>query len=178
MDGHSPFGADVFEAKIEEFKKRVDSGKKIPVSADFAKRAIERFYGVGGVDDFSDLWWEVEEGGELFPVGSPAAAYSGVLGIMGGAEGLKRDARGLYGGSCVDGLEVGGDLLALFPVDEFEAVAQLVDDAALNAAFGIDRFKGLSEAAETVDAADEDVLTPAVFKLGGDGQPEASSFVF
>jgi hypothetical protein len=46
-------------------------------------------------------------------VGLPAAADGGVLGIMGGAEGFKRDARGLFGGRGVDGLEVGGDLLGL-----------------------------------------------------------------
>ena len=61
-NGHSPFGADVFETEVEELEKRVDSGKKIPVSADFAKRAVERFDGVGGVDDFSYLGWEVKEG--------------------------------------------------------------------------------------------------------------------
>ena len=62
VDRHGPFGADVFEAQVEEFEKRVDSGKKIPVSADLAKRAVERFDGVGGVDDFPDLGREVKEG--------------------------------------------------------------------------------------------------------------------
>lgn len=148
------------------------------MAADLAKRAVERFDGVGGVDDFADLRGEVEEGGELVPVGLPAAADGGVFGVVGGAEGFQRAPGGLFGGGGVDGLEVGGDLLAFLPVDEFEAVAQLVDDAALDPTLGKDRFEGLGEAAEAVDAADEDVLEPAVFELGGDGEPEARAFVF
>jgi hypothetical protein len=184
-DGEGPFGADVFEAQVEELEKRVDGGEKIPVAADLAKRAVERLDGIGGVDDFADLRGEVEEGGELVPVGLPAAADGGVFGIVGGAEGFQRASGGLLGGGAVDGLEVGGDLLALLPVDEFEAVAQLVDDAAqlvddaaLDPALGKDRFEGLGKAAEAVDAADEDVLKSAVFELGGDGEPEARAFVF
>ena len=45
---------------------------------------------------------------------------------------------GLFGGRTVNGLEVGGDSFAILPIDLFEAVAQLVDDAALDAAFGED----------------------------------------
>lgn len=66
------------------------------------KRAIERFDGVGGVDAFPGLRGEVEEGGELVPVGLPAAAGGGVFGIVGGAEGFKRAPGGLFGGGAVE----------------------------------------------------------------------------
>lgn len=63
----SPFAADVFEAEVEEFEKRVDGGKEVAVAADFAKGAVERLDGVGGVDDPADFRGEVEEGRELVP---------------------------------------------------------------------------------------------------------------
>lgn len=80
-DGEGPFGADFFEAQVEELEKRVD--------------------GFVGVDDFADLRGKVEEGGELVPVGLPAAADGEVLGIVGGAEGFKRAPGGLFGGGAV-----------------------------------------------------------------------------
>ena len=90
-----------FEAQLEELEKRVDGGEKIPQAADLAKRAVERFDGFGDVDDFADLRGKVEEGGELAPVGLPAAADGEVLGIVGGAEGFKRAPGGLFGGGAV-----------------------------------------------------------------------------
>ena len=71
-----------FEAQLEELEKRVDGGEKIPQAADLAKRAVERVDGFVGVDDFADLRGKVEEGGELVPVGLPAAADGEVLGIV------------------------------------------------------------------------------------------------
>jgi hypothetical protein len=46
-DRLGPFGADVFEAQIEELENRGDGGEKIPVAANLAKRVVERFDGVG-----------------------------------------------------------------------------------------------------------------------------------
>lgn len=77
----------------------------------------------------------------------PTPADGWVPGVMGGAEGFQRGACCLLGGGAVDGLEVGGDGFTLLPVDILEAVALLVDDAALNAAFVVDRLKGWAEAA-------------------------------
>ena len=85
----------------------------------------------------------MEEGGELVPGGLPAAPDGGVFGIVGGAEGFEGELGGLCGGGGVDGFEGGGDGFAVFPVDEFEAVAELVDDAALDAAAGENGFEGL-----------------------------------
>ena len=100
----------------------------------------------------------MEEGGKLVPVGLPTASDGGVFGVMGGAEGFQCGPGSFFSGGAVDGLEVGGDLGAVLPVDVFEAVAELVDDATLDAAFGVEGFEGGSEAAEAVDTADEDVV--------------------
>ena len=76
-DSHGPFGTEVFQAEVEQLEQRVDGGKQVAVAADLAKRAVERFDGVGGVDDSPDLRGEVEEGRELVPVRLPAAADGG-----------------------------------------------------------------------------------------------------
>ena len=44
-DRLGPVGADVFETQVEELEKRVDGGKKIPMAADLAKRAVELVMG-------------------------------------------------------------------------------------------------------------------------------------
>jgi len=146
-DGQGPLVADVFQAQVEQLEQRVHRGEQVSVAADLAKRAVERFDRVGGVDDPSDLWGEVEERRELVPMRLPTPADGWVPGVMGGAEGFQRGACGLLGGGAVDGLEVGGDGFTLLPVDILEAVAQLVDDAALDAALGVDRLKGRAKAA-------------------------------
>lgn len=71
--GLCPFPADVPQCQVEELEERVDGGEEVAVVADLAQRAVERFDGVGGVDDPADLRREVEEGGDLAPVRLPAA---------------------------------------------------------------------------------------------------------
>ena len=36
-DGERPLAADVFQTQVEEFKERIDGGKKVAVTADFTK---------------------------------------------------------------------------------------------------------------------------------------------
>ena len=105
-DGQGPLAADVFQAQVEQLEQRVHRGEQVSVAADLAKRAVERFDRVGGVDDPSDLWGEVEERRELVPMRLPTPADGWVPGVMGGAEGFQRGACGLLGGGAVDGLEV------------------------------------------------------------------------
>lgn len=125
-----PLLGDVPDRQVEQLVQRVSVGKQVTVSADLAKRAVERLDGVGGVDDLADVVGVVEERDYVFPVGFPAPADGWKALVVALAE-LAQRLLGRFGdGSLLDVLEFARDLLLLLPAHELEAVgdAALVPD--------------------------------------------------
>lgn len=78
----------------------------------------------------------------------------------------------MAGGGAINGLQVSGKGFAILPDDVLEAVADLMNDAALDFHLGKDRADGFLEAGETIHTSDEHVLHAPVFQVCDHAQPE------
>ena len=84
----------------------------------------------------------------------------------------QRAFAGFAGRCAVDGFQVLDEGFAVFPADVFQALTDLVNDAALDGGLREDGLNRLLEAGKTVDAGDEDVLDPARLQVADHAQPE------
>jgi hypothetical protein len=83
----------------------------------------------------------------------------------------------LNGWGLVDGPQVGGDFLPLFPGDIFQAVTHHVNQAQLDLGIWEDGLDGFWKALKAIDAGDEDVLDSTVPQFGHNLQPELGALV-
>ena len=67
----SPFFRDVLHSQIKHFEKAVISGKYGLCLSHFLQLPVEAFYGIGRIDQLSELLWELEICAEIRPVFVP-----------------------------------------------------------------------------------------------------------
>src|SRR4029450_12771690 len=115
-------------------------------------------------------------GGQVFPVVFPGFDRNGVLLAPRFAQ-LQEVAFRLFAGAgLIDLFQIGHERLAVFPGDILQAVADLMDDAALDFGLQKDGMDGFFEAGQPINAGDEDVLDPTSLEVGDDTQPEVGAF--
>lgn len=110
----------------------------------FSNHAIDRFNGIGGVNDFPDLVRVIEEGDQVGPVVAPGAADGGVLAVPLRGKGFQFLFCFSHGDGLVDFPEPGGDGFAVFPGYESQGIAHHVHDTELDLCAwesGGDRFR-------------------------------------
>lgn len=69
--GQVPFLADFLHGEIDRFAQRVVGGVNHLGFGEFSQHSVESFDCVGGVDESSDFFRVLEEGGNLRPVFVP-----------------------------------------------------------------------------------------------------------
>ena len=67
----SPFFRDVLHSQIKHFEKAVISRKYGLCLSHFLQLPVEAFYGIGRIDQLSELLWELEVSAEIRPVFVP-----------------------------------------------------------------------------------------------------------
>ena len=113
---------------------------------DLAQPSIVTFDSVGRVNQPANLGWIGKEGGQVFPVILPRLDRNGILLAPRLAE-LQEVTLGLFAGTgLIDRFQIGHKVFALFPDRILQAVADLMNDAALNLGLGKDGMDGLFEA--------------------------------
>lgn len=63
-----PFFSDVLHSQIQHFEKAVIGQKYGLCLSHFLQLAVKALYSVGGIDQFTKLWWKLEIGAEICPV--------------------------------------------------------------------------------------------------------------
>ena len=89
---------------------------------------------------------------------APGFADHRIFGIPRRAKTLQFGQGCVFGGRLVNGLEIGGDGLVVFPRDILERGAHHVHDTALDLGVGIYRLYRVWEAREAIHAGDEDIV--------------------
>jgi len=112
-----------------------------PTAALFTAQRAQK--GVGGIDDLSDILRKGEERGEVIPVFAPQTAYRRVFRCPDLGNDLKVDFDLLDGGGSIDGFQISGDGLAVFPGYVGQAVTYHIHDAKLNLRFRIHDLDGI-----------------------------------
>ena len=71
LSATSPFFRDVLHSQIQHFEKAVISRKYGLCLSHFLQLPVEAFYGIGRIDQLSELLWELEISAEIRPVFIP-----------------------------------------------------------------------------------------------------------
>ena len=71
-----------------------------------------------------------------------------------------------FAGLLIDVLEFSSNLLALFPTNKFQAIADHMNNTKLHFCLRIDRLDGFNKTVHSVNAANEHILQSSVLKLG------------
>jgi len=71
---HRPFFCRIFNRQIDDFQGRVVIREQFSLVGGFSDHTINRFNGIGGVNDFSDFVRVIEEPDQVSPVAAPGAA--------------------------------------------------------------------------------------------------------
>ena len=66
-----PLFRNVLHSQIQHFEKAVISGKYRLCLSYFFQLTVEAFYGIGCIDQLSELLWELEVSAEIWPVFVP-----------------------------------------------------------------------------------------------------------
>src|SRR5438477_8847619 len=167
-----PFCRDVSHNKIEELERGFLARKGASGFDDLAKGTVQRFHGIGGVNDLPNLRWESEEWNHVLPVPFPQRSYGAVLLVPFLSESHQFLLCRVRGGGTVDGSEVRHHVFAILPVHKLQAIANQMHDAGLNLRFGKDALNRFRKTFEAVYARNKDVLDAAIPKFRHDCQPE------
>src|SRR5439155_13413855 len=117
------------------------------------------------IDGAPDRRWIVKEHCQAFPVGEPARADGGVLGVPAVGEALEGLLRSREGRGTRDGSQVRRHGPALFPRHIFETIAHLMDNTPLHLRVRTHRLKSLRQSLQPVDArnkAVDDSTSPSI----------------
>ncbi len=71
-----------------------------------------------------------------------------------------------FAGLLIDVLEFSSNLLALFPTNKFQAIADHMNNTKLHFCLRTDRLDGFNKTVHSVNAANEHILQSSVLKLG------------
>ena len=129
--------------QIEHFAQGIVVGKAGLVLCDLAELAVQALNDIRRVYDFPNLGGICEKGAQNIPVFLPALHAGGVLLSPVFFEGHQVFQSLILGDSGIDLLQIRHQRLDVFIADKAGRGADLVDDAPLYLALGIDRPNGL-----------------------------------
>ena len=142
------------------------------------------FDGIGRVDQPSNFFREIKNGGQLLPIVFPQGYWGGVPGfdrspILASPLffQLKQVCFSLFASGClVDGFEICSESLAVLPNHIFQAGPNLMDDTALGFGFWKNSLDRIRKSRQPVDRSYENILNAPVLQVSDHGKPEISSF--
>src|SRR5690606_1088495 len=115
---------------------------------------MKSFYGVRGVNEFTDQRVVLEVGTELRPVVTPRGDNNGILLAPLLLKHIKLVFSGFFADSPINQLQVSQERPRVLEGHILQAVANLVNDAALDLGLGERRLYGLGESLQIVNAGD------------------------
>ncbi len=142
----------------EQFASGFRGGENALGFGDLAELAMIAFHRVGGIDQATDLGGIREAGCQILPVILPGANRHRIFAIPFFSEFLEVGFGALAGGGRVNFLQLGQEGLAIVPGDIFQAIADLMDDAALDLRLREDGQHGLLETAQPIQAGNENIF--------------------
>ena len=77
LDRHAPFLTEIPEAEVEQFDQGFVIGEAAPNLDQSSEAHVDRLDGIGGVDDFPDFRWKVEERDQPAPITPPGLTDGG-----------------------------------------------------------------------------------------------------
>ena len=135
---------------------------------------IERFNGIGCVDDPADIIGERKERDDFAPRPPPALPDGGITLTPGASlERRQRFFRGVGINGTVNRLKGGSEVFAVFPAHKRHAVAQEMDDTRLNDRLGEHSGDRVGKALKAVDDGKQDIVDAAVLQLVQSGSPRS-----
>lgn len=141
---------DALRSQVEHLAQGIVIGKGRLVFGNLAELTVQSLDDIGGVNNLPDLRRIVEEGAQNLPVFLPAFDAGGILPTPLLGKQPQIVLRLLQRYRRVDLLQVCRDLLDVLIADILGGTADLMNNAALEAALGIDRLDGLHHAAKPI----------------------------
>ena len=163
--------------QIEHSPQRIVVGKAGFVLGDLPELPVQALDDVGRVYDFPNLRRIFKEGAQNLPVVLPALDAGGILLAPGIGEPTQVFLRLVQSNGGIDLFQVGNNLLDVFIADIPGRAADLVDDAPLQTALGIDRPDGLHHAAQTVSAKQIHIQNTPAFEVIQHIQPKFAALM-
>src|ERR1039458_7362365 len=158
-----PLLGDVHQRQVEQLDRSVFIGEGAAGLDHLAQSHVQGLYRVGGVNDFSNIGREREEGHDLLPVPAPELADRAVFGIPFGGKGLQLLLGILAADGSVDQLQIGHHGLGILPAHEPYTGPHHVHDAQLYGGLRIGRLNGLRKPFNPSTHAMKMSSTPRVF---------------
>ena len=132
LNRHGPLFENIAVCQEKQFTRRFGGGKNAFRFGDFAQLTMVAFQRVGGVDQATDLRGISEEGRQILPVVFPGTDGDRIFVSPFVSELTQLRFCAFAGGGLIHGLQIEHESLAIRPGNILEAVANLVNDAALD----------------------------------------------
>src|ERR1035437_10062807 len=172
-----PLLGDVHQRQVQQLDRSVFIGEGAAGLDHLAQSHVQRLYGVGRVDDFSDIGRERKEGHNLFPMPAPELADRAVFGIPFGGKDLQLLLGILAADGSINHLQIGHHSLGVLPAHEAQTGPHHVHDAELHGRLRIGRLDGLREAFQTIDARNENIFHSPRLQVVEHAQPKLGALV-
>ena len=172
-----PMLDDPLGGQIQHPPQRIVVGERGLVLRDLPELTIQTLDDVRRVYDFPDLRRIFKERAQNLPVILPALNAGGILLPPGIPKGTQIPLCLLKCDSGIDLLQVGYDLLDVLVADVLGGTANLMNDAALQAALGIHCLDRLHHAAKTVGTEQVNVQNTPAFEVIQHAQPKFAALM-
>ena len=160
----------------KQFGSSLVRGKRRFRFDDLAKLAVITLNSIGGIDKTANIGRKIEESSQFIPIIEPRTDSDRIFIAPIVTQQEEVFFSHSTGGSLVNGLQVSEEGFVVGTGDIAEAVADLVDNTALNDGAGENRCNGFCEPLQTIDASDENIFDAAHLQVGDDAEPEFGTF--
>jgi hypothetical protein len=131
FDGHGPFSFEALDGYVHEFEHRIIIGKNSSGFNGLSQTSVDRFNRMAGIIESSEFGHKTEPGNDFRPVVAPGLCQSGVSALPLLVNDLQSSECFAFGVCGIDGFEIPRDLFTVFIGDEFQRIAQEVDNTGL-----------------------------------------------